>query len=143
MSHRTRRSTFFIALAAALGTTGIGAAVAATQDGPAPISMNACNARVSEPAERYVRVDPADIGYQFTNLKGVTAKTVVTKITYGTGTWYFEDHGTFSQGAAIDRNLFGVLPVSGIAPMTCQVARVDYVDGTTWESEPAIVSVTP
>ena len=142
MSHPTRRQTFLIALAAALGTTGVGAAVAATQDGPTPVAMGVCNAQVSEAGSRFA-ADPADIGYQFTNLKDVTAKTVVTKITYGNASWYFEDHGTFSQGAAIDRNMIGALPVSGIAPMTCQIARVDYVDGTSWNSESAIVSVTP
>ena len=136
-----RRLAGGVALVTAFATAG-NASFAATQDAQAPITLGTCNAEVSEALAPIVR-DPASVGYQFMNLRDVPARAVVTKITYGDASWYFEDRGTFASGTAIDRNRLGALAVQGVAPMACEITHVEYADGMTWDAQPAIASATP
>lgn len=102
-----------------------------------PIAVSRCS---------YQLIGKGYLSVNFTNTGSQAAKQIVFRVPYKAGGVEFDDQGLFSPGVHVQHRLHTNLPEAlatvfySPLPQTlddCQVARIQYADGTAWQN-PAI-----
>jgi len=74
------------------------------------------------------------IAVKFVNKSDVSATTVKFLVSDGKYTQTFVDKGTFGPGVLIKHNLAADSVISALPNATCNVAEVDFADGSAWHA---------
>ena len=130
------------AAAALLGIAPLAATAAETDDQAAPVSIAATNATQNFFSIPYgpQRLYLNDVAITFVNHANVAANDVEFAVTRDGKTEIVAEHGSFAPGTQIDRDLARSTDTLPQAAATVAIAKVQFVDGSSWTAKTAIAS---
>jgi hypothetical protein len=124
------RSIAAAAAVAAVAATPLAASAVSTKG---PVAVTSCAADTVAPTTAFapVPIQFGNVYLSFTNTSSVPAKNVELLVGYNGTVQTFDTAGTFSPGIRIERSA-STIPFVNATDVTCQVAKVDFSDGTSW-----------